>query len=147
VSLDGLDELTLHAEHRVQGRQRVLEDGGDVAPAQRPLPGGRQVVDATATVADLAARDGERRVEEPGDGRADHRLSGPGFPHEPEDLARHDGEGDAAHEVDPAAVAGQRHREVAHLEKGLCLGASARGILRRGGGAHVPVRSRVLLIK
>ena len=84
-----LGDLVADPHHRVQMRRRVLEDHPDPAAAHLAHSGlgqGRQVLPHQS---DAAARDphhpgGQQAHQRP----AGHRLARPAFPHQPEDLAR-----------------------------------------------------------
>ena len=88
VRLDRLDQLLADGVERVERGQRVLEDRADVAAAHAAHRLVRQVVDAPAVEADLAAGDAPGRVEQADDRGAGQRLAGARFADHAEDLAR-----------------------------------------------------------
>ena len=118
VGPDRLDELLADPVERVQAGQRVLEDHADALAAHLPHLLGRQVVDALAREADLAARDAARRIDQADHRRAGHRLAGAGLADDAQDLASGDVERDAVDRLQHAAAGDELDPEVADGEDG-----------------------------
>ncbi len=92
---DRLDELLAHAIERVQRGQRVLEDHGDLPPADATHLLRRQVVDALAVEQDFPARDAARRLDQPDDRRTRDALACAAFAHNAQHFAARNIEGNA----------------------------------------------------
>ncbi len=87
VGLHGFDQLAADGVERVERGQRVLEDRADAPAADLAEWLGRQVVDALAVEADLAAGDAARAFQQADDGGAGQRLAGAGFADDAENFA------------------------------------------------------------
>src|SRR5918993_1373813 len=116
----GLRYLPEDREERVQRRHRVLEDGGDAAPAdpaQLSLALARQIL---AFEEHTAARDARRLRQQADDRQARRRLAAAGLPDEPERLALVEREADAVHGLDDACPTerGEMRLEVGDVEDG-----------------------------
>ena len=92
-----------------------------MAPIERPrilrISLVRQVVDAAAVEADLAAADAPGRIEQADDRRAGERLAGARLADHAEDLARRDLEGDVVERDQRAAPPGEFDAQVRDLEQ------------------------------
>ena len=130
VGEDHLGDLAADAVHRVQRRQRVLEDHGDALTPDAPdrlLGPADQLLalqlDATPTTCALGGQQAHR-------GQHRHGLARARLPDDAEDLPRSHLEGDAPDRLDRPVVGGEVDVEVADLEDGgrsLRLDVSWRG--------------------
>ena len=117
VGGDGFDQLPSHGVERVQGGQRVLEDGADLLAADAAHIIVAQIVDAAAFEEDLAAGDAAGGFEQADDGRAGHGFAGTRFADDAQHLAGGDGEGDVVKRHQGAAAGGEFYAEVADFEE------------------------------
>ena len=83
---DRLDQLVPDRLHRVEGAERVLEDHRDAAAAHAPEHIVLRAAQLEAAELDRAATDPAGRLQQAEDGQRHRRLSGPGFPDDPEPL-------------------------------------------------------------
>ena len=117
VRRDHLGDLVADAEHRVQRRQRVLEDHREVAAAHAPLLRLGQVEQRAALQAATAAGSG---VGAPGTSPmtviADTDLPDPDSPDDRERLPRVDVPAHPVDGLDHAGRAVEVHAQVAHLQ-------------------------------
>ena len=113
VRADGLDDLVADAIERVEAGERVLEHHADAPAAHLAHLLGRQVVDALAGQAHLAAHDAPRRLEQADDGSAGQRLAGARLADHAQHLAAGDVEGDIVDGGQRRAPGRKRYREVA----------------------------------
>ena len=104
VRADRLDQLAADRVQRIERGQRILEDGADLAPAHDAHRFVRQVVDAPAREADLAAGDAPRRVDQPDDRGAGQRLARARFADDAQHFAGRDRERDVVHGDERAAA-------------------------------------------
>src|SRR6185369_9412797 len=110
VALDLFGDLVADREHRVQARERLLEDHRHVVAPDRPELVHRQRQDLPAVEPDLARHDlGRRDVEQAHHRQGADALAGAGLTHDPEGLAPLQG---VRHPVDGG------DRPVEHMEVG-----------------------------
>src|SRR5690606_41155985 len=98
-------------------RERVLEDGADLAAADATHLLVRQVVDAQSFEQHLARGDAPGRLEQADDGRTGERFARTGFTHHTQDLARCDVERDVVERAQRAAARGELDDEVLDLQE------------------------------
>ena len=122
VNAQRLHDLVGNAQHRVQGRQRVLKDHGDIPAADvLHFPEG-QVQDIPALQQHLALIAGHVfLVIEPHDGHARHALAASGLAHQAENLAAPDGKGNALHGPEHAPVRAEGCGQLIDLQYNLFL--------------------------
>src|SRR5262249_42720881 len=101
----GLGDLVPDGEERVQGGHGVLEDGSDSSPADLSQLRGALRQEIFAFQLDAAAHDAGGGREQAHERLAGRGLAAAGLPHEPECLARFQGEADPVHGLHhPAAT-------------------------------------------
>ena len=127
VDRDGLVDLAADGHDRVERREGVLEDDGEVVAAQ-PLqvalgPPEQLVAPEPDRPADLRAC-----REQPEHGEGGDRLAGPGLPDDAEHLVLPHLEGEVVDGVEDAVVGRELNREVLH-------GEQRRGHVDRGSNA------------
>src|SRR2546422_1289580 len=120
VRAAGVEELLPDRDHRIEGRERGLEDHRAVAPAEpsEALRVERQHVERprAVVVADHAADDPGAPRREADEADSERRLTRPGLADHRERLARVEIEGHVTYRVDGAATGPVVDREVANRE-------------------------------
>ncbi|MHC2589673.1 hypothetical protein ACVIG9_003729 [Bradyrhizobium ottawaense] len=119
VGSDRLDDLVTDPVEWIERGEGVLEDHADPFATDAAHLLRRQIVDAQAGQANLAARDPAGRVDQADHGEAGHGFSGAGFADHAQHLALGDVEGDAVDGAQRAAAGGELHLKVANGEDGL----------------------------
>ena len=154
VDLEDLGDLVSHPMDRVQRRQGVLEDHGDLLPADVAQLVRRQLQEVLALEDDLAADAGLLLRDQPHHGEERHALARAGLADHAERLAGRDRQRHAVDGLDQPVVGGEMDLEVPDLQDR--LGHQAARALRCGvtrpprscragparPGAHHPGSSR-----
>ena len=127
MGADLLLDLPADRIDRRHGAHRILEDHGDLVAAHMPQRGPGQADEFLALVADRARQDRVRVVDQPHDGEGRQRLAGARFPHNGQDLALGNGEGDVLDRLEEAALGAERDAEMVDLEQRLRRGPIKHG--------------------
>ena len=132
MGADRLRQLVANGQHRMQGCQRVLEDGADALPAKPAGSFRIEIVNAFAVQPDLAARNPAGRIEEADDRCSGQGFSCAGFPDHTEDLPRRDVETHPVEGRERSMARVEDNMEVADAEEG------SAGIAHDGGDPALP---------
>src|SRR5258708_8111260 len=122
---DRFFELPADGVERVERGEWVLEDDADLAAAQAPQLLVRQVVDAPALEAHLAARGARGGLEQPDDGEPGDRLAGAGFADHAKHFTRCNGKRDVVERGERAAPRRELDVEALDLKYHRSFGFSA----------------------
>ena len=118
VEADGLGNLVADGEHRVQRGHGLLEHHGDLVAADPPHLLVLQLEQVLSAVEDLAVRHPSgRRRDQPHDGEGRHALAATRLAHEPQSLARLDGEVQPVHRRKLAVGGHERSVEILDFEQ------------------------------
>ncbi len=111
-----LHHLVADTHHRVQRSRWVLEDHGDLGPAQARHRLGVERVDPSSGKGDGANATRRGRIQQVEDGEPSRTLAGPGFADQTKRFAGLDLERDPIDRADRTAAGAERHRQLIDFE-------------------------------
>ena len=110
-------DLPANLSDRVESGARILEDHGDLSPAQVPHRRFLGSCDVDATEGDRAVRDASGTIQYPHDRERCDRFPGPGLSDDGQRLPLADGDVDVLDGADGAIAGRELDRQVADIEK------------------------------
>ena len=125
IGQNGLHQLMLNGEQRVEGGHGVLEDEPDTGTTDGPHLVLALAGDELAIEIDIATGDAARRAQEIDNGVADGGLAGAGFTDHPDNLTLFDREREILHRGQHPVAGGVLDPQVLYFEQGhvyLCGG-------------------------